>query len=109
MSEARILIDPDHPELSVARQTQLLGVHRTGVYYQPVINPTRADLDKKHMNAVDEIYPAYPFYGTRRMKVELLHEHNIDIGRLRIAHMMQRLGIAAIYPHQTFPNQHQTT
>jgi len=31
----------------------------------PVINEVQLDLDKVHMNAVDEIYTAYPFYGTR--------------------------------------------
>jgi hypothetical protein len=79
----------------------------------PVINEVQLDLDKVHMNAVDEIYTAYPFYGTRRLKVELFHEYDIDIGRLRIAHLMERLGIAAIYPkpnlskpapnHEKFP------
>jgi putative transposase len=84
--------------LSVARQAELLGINRTGLYYAPVLNEHQLDLDRLHMNAIDEIYTAYPFYGTRRQKVELFHEYKIDIGRLRIAHLMERLGIAAIYP-----------
>ena len=51
-----------------------------------------------HMNAIDGIYTNYPFYGSRRMRIELLYEHGIDIGRDRVRHLMQRLGLQAIYP-----------
>jgi putative transposase len=50
------------------------------------------------MNALDSIYTECPFYGTRRMRVELRNMHDIDIGRDRIRHLMQQLGIEAIYP-----------
>jgi putative transposase len=50
------------------------------------------------MNAIDEVYTDYPFYGSRRVQVELLREHGIDIGRDRVRHLMQRLGLQAIYP-----------
>jgi putative transposase len=98
LSEARTLVDPYEPELSVARQAELLGIHRTGLYYLPTVNEEHVHLDKVHMNAIDNIYTVYPFYGTRRMKVELHYEHDIDIGRERIGHLMERLGLAAIYP-----------
>ena len=80
----------------MARQAELLGIARRSVYYQPVVNVERFALDKLHMNAIDEIYTSYPFYGSRRMRIELLHEYDIDIGRDRVRQLMRRM--EAIYP-----------
>ena len=30
------MVEPDHAEISVRRQCDLLGVNRSGLYYQPV-------------------------------------------------------------------------
>ncbi len=96
--DGRKLIDSGNPYLTVTRQAELLGIARRSVYYQPVVNVERLALDKLHMNAIDEIYTSYPFYGSRRMRVELLHEYDIDIGRDRVRHLMRTLGLEAIYP-----------
>ena len=96
--EARLIIDPTNTELSVLRQAELLGINRTSLYYRPIINQEQINLDKLHMDAIDEIYTRYPFYGTRRIKVELVDDYGIDIDRLRIRNLMNRLGIQAIYP-----------
>lgn len=69
--DARVLIEPDSSLITTTRQSELLGVPRRSLYYHPVVNPEREVLDKLHMNAIDAIYTAYPFYGSRRMKVEL--------------------------------------
>lgn len=98
VSELVVLIEPAHPTLSIARQTEMLGIARRSYYYQPVVSESELARLKLHMDAIDEIYTAYPFYGTRRMQVELEHEHSIYIGRDRIRHLMRRLGLEAIYP-----------
>lgn len=105
-SALKSLLEPNHPSLPISRQAELLGVSRRSIYYQPVVNVERLALDKLHMNAIDEIYTRYPFYGSRRMRVELLYEYGIDIGRDRVRHLMQRLGLEAIYPK---PNTSKTT
>lgn len=96
--ERRLVVEPEHPALSVVRQTELLGIDRRGVYYRPVVSPQRLDLDKLHMNAIDELYTKYPFYGSRRMVVELHYEYGIDICRERVRHLMRKLGLQATYP-----------
>lgn len=67
------------------------------------------------MNAIDEIYTKYPFYGHRRIKPELKDEYGIEIGKKKIIALMKKMGLAAIYPrkkinlskpdknHQKFP------
>jgi putative transposase len=92
------LIDPNHPTLTIAQQAQLLGVARQSYYYQPVVNEAELARLKLQLDAIDEIYTAYPFYGSRRMRVELEQEYGITIGRERIRHLMQQLGLEAIYP-----------
>jgi putative transposase len=91
-------IEPHHPHLSVTRQTELLGLARRTAYYQPVNNPDTQALLKRDMDAIDAIYTDYPFYGYRRMRLELLDRYGTDLGRKRIRKVMQLLRLEAIYP-----------
>jgi hypothetical protein len=38
------MIDIDHPNLSVFRQVELLGINRSSLYYVPVVNEERIEL-----------------------------------------------------------------
>ena len=62
----RQLVDWEHPSLSIVRQSALLGVSRSGLYYRP-----RGDSgeDLSLMQAMDRQYLETPFHGSRRMKV----------------------------------------
>lgn len=92
------LVNPNNPSLSVSRQAELLGLSRRSYYYQPIVNEAGIARLKLHLDAIDEIYTDYPFYGTRRMQAELEQEYGICIGRERIRNLMKRLGLEAIYP-----------
>jgi len=89
-----LLVEPDHPTISLVHQSELLHIARSSIYYQPLVNP----LDKPHMNAIDEIFTGRPFYGSRRIQVDLHHIYGIDISRERIQHLMRAMGLEAIYP-----------
>ena len=82
------------PVIPFIRQAQLLNISSSSLYYQPIVNP----LDKLHMDAIDEIFTELPFYGSRRIRLELQDVHGIDIGRERVRYLMRRLGLEAIYP-----------
>lgn len=88
------MINKDHPNISIARQTKLLEISRSSVYYDPIISET----DIRAMNAIDEIYTKYPFYGHRRIKPELKYEYGIDIGKKKIIALMKKMALAVIYP-----------
>lgn len=92
------LIEPNHPLLTVTRQAELLGLKRQAYYYQPADTTAVQVLLKRDMDAVDAIYTDYPFYGSRRMQLELIDRYAIDLGRERIRRVMQLLGLEAIYP-----------
>jgi putative transposase len=93
-----LLIEPDHPSLTVSRQAELLGLSRRSYYYGPADSIDAQILLKRDVDAVDAIYTDYPFYGSRRMELELLDRYGIDIGRERIRRVMQLLGLETIYP-----------
>lgn len=71
-----------------------MGLSRSGVYYLPV-PPTPEELAVKHL--IDEIYTAYPFYGSRRMEVELFSRGHL-VNRKRVQGYMREMGIAGIHP-----------
>ena len=53
------------------------------------------------MNALDRVYTAHPFYGSRRIRVALGADHGIAIGRDHVRRLMRELGLEAIYPKKT--------
>jgi len=48
------------------------------------------------MRRIDELHLDYPFAGSRMLR-DLLRGEGIAIGRQRVATMMKRMGIAALY------------
>jgi putative transposase len=90
----RALVEADHPTISQRRQCALLGVARSGLYYQPAA-PTPDTVAVLH--ALDALYTAYPFYGSRRMVIEL-RQQGYGVNRKRICRLMRELGLTAIYP-----------
>jgi len=91
-------IDPHHPSFSITKQAELLGIGRQAYYYHPVVNEEAQARLKLELNAVDAIYTKYPFYGQRRIRIELERSYDIHIGRERIRRLMKQLGLEAIYP-----------
>lgn len=94
--ERLALTDKNNSEISLARQTELLDISRSSIYY----NPIASEADLMAMNAIDKIYTKYPFYGHRRMKPELKEEYQIKIGKKKIIALMKKMGLAAVYPQK---------
>jgi putative transposase len=88
-------------KLTVKRQCELLGLNRTGVYYQPRPVP---ESDLQLMRRIDELHLQFPYYGARRLAEQLKRE-GWDIGRLHVRSLMRRMGIAALYrrPRMSIP------
>ena len=91
-------INPHHQSFSITKQAALLGVDRQAYYYRPIVSEESAARLKAELNAVDAIYTKYPFYGQRRILIELERSYDIHIGRERIRRLMATLGLQAIYP-----------
>jgi putative transposase len=87
-------IDPLNKDLSVRRQCDLLQVNRSTIYYKA--HGTSVD-DTSLLNEIRDIWERYPFYGYRRITVEL-QSKGYDVNHKRIQRLMKMGGIQAIYP-----------
>jgi putative transposase len=66
---------------------------RSSVYYRPrPVSPA----DLAIMRRIDELHLEYPFAGSRMLR-DLLRGEGIQTGRQRVARMMKRMGIEALY------------
>lgn len=91
----RSLIDPSHPELSIVRQCELLGLARSTYYYEPA-SETVENLGL--MQLIDALYTRRPFLGSRKMVTELAREHGIRVNRKRVQRLMRLMGIESVLP-----------
>jgi putative transposase len=86
------MIDGSH-DLSITRQAQVLNISRGSVYYKP--RPASAE-DLAIMRRIDELHLDFPFAGGRMLR-DMLRREGFAIGRQRVATMMKRMGIEALY------------
>jgi putative transposase len=76
------------------RQCELLGVNRSGLYYEPA---GESQENLLLMRLLDEQYIRTPFYGSRRMTEWLIAEGHA-VNRKRVSRLMQLLDIEAVHP-----------
>ena len=92
----RLAIDSEHPNLSVARQCELLGLPRSTFYFRATGESAE---NLALMRRIDELYTQYPFYGCRRLG------HLLGVDKDRIRRLMRKMGIEAIYPKKKTANR----
>ena len=104
------MIETDHPTLSIRRQCQLLDLNRATFYRLPA---SESALNLELMQLIDREYTRAPFYGYRKMTARLKDEHGYRVNPKRVARLMARMGLQAVYPrprtsiatkqHKTYP------
>jgi putative transposase len=109
LEQRRLWITSQHPQLSVRRQCQLLGLARGSYYYQA--EPESPE-NLHYMRLLDQEYTAHPFYGVRKMTV-CLQQAGYGVGPKRVRRLLRAMGLMAVYPkprlslnpsaHQRFP------
>lgn len=95
MNGKRILIEPSHPDLSLRRQCELIGLNRSAWYYEPAQESAE---NLRLMRLIDEQYTRTPFYGWPRMTAYLRKDQSCRVNHKRVQRLMQRMGLQAIYP-----------
>jgi len=103
-------VDAAHPEITIVRQCELLGLSRSSYYYGSAWETLE---DLKLMRLIDEQYLRTPFFGSRQMATWLGQRLAEPVNRKRVRRMMRIMGIEAIYPrarttrrnaeHRVFP------
>jgi putative transposase len=91
--------------LSIVEQCQLLDLNRGSVYYEP--RAAFSDEEFNILNKMDELFTEKPFYGYRRVYLDL-QSLGFTIGRDRVLKYMRVLGLETFYPRKrktTIPAQ----
>lgn len=88
------MIDVANIEIPISRQCELLGLSRSGYYYEPALE---SPLNLHFMNLIDEQYTKTPFYGVDKMTAWLIRQ-GYTVNPKRIRRLMRKMGLEAIYP-----------
>ena len=87
-------MEAGHPELSVRRQCELLGLCRASLYYEPAAETPE---NLRLMRLLDEEYTAHPLLGSRRLTAWLIAQGEA-VNRKRVQRLLRLMGLEAIYP-----------
>ncbi|MBV7338326.1 IS3 family transposase [Chloroflexi bacterium TSY] len=88
------MIEPEHEGISIRRQCELIGLNRSSWYYRAV---GENEYNLELMRLIDKEYTQNPFYGYRRITA-VLQRAGHEVNKKRIARLMQKMGLQAIYP-----------
>lgn len=109
MAERRSWVDVSDATLSVRRQCELLGLHRSNVYYQPV--PV-SENDLRLMRLIDAEYLRHPHLGSRGLVSHLKLQGEV-VNRKKMQRMLRCMGLKSLAPgprtsrrepqHQVYP------
>ncbi len=88
------MVKPKHPQLSVRRQCELLGVNRNRL--TPAAPEGLQVEDLELARKIDEVNLMFPEFGARRMS-QYLNRERFKTTRRLVARVMQLMGLEAIY------------
>lgn len=95
------LIDIAGGKISIGHQAELLGISRSSVYYEPVVDED--DLFLKSL--IDKHYTLAPFYGSRKMTAQLRRD-GYRVNRKHTRRLMREMGLEAIYQRPRLSDPH---
>lgn len=84
-----------HPEVSVDRRCELLGVPRASYYRGPSSGIRQGDLEL--MRRIDELYLEHPWMGSSSLAGQLTSPEE-PVGRDRVRRLMLIMGIQSLAP-----------
>ena len=92
-SELKQLVDlkPSPASISINHQCQLLGINRSGLYYQPRVNYAKQTIK----NHITKVFEQIPIYGEKKVHKQLL-EDGIKVSLNTVARYRQELGLQAV-------------
>lgn len=97
MEEKRRCIEPDHRQLSIVRQCELIGLSRASYYRGTGLGAQETPENLELMRVIDEEYTAHPFYGRRSMRLALRRRGYVVSGK-RVRRLMRKMGLVSVAP-----------
>lgn len=96
-----MLIDIASRKISISHQAELLGISRSSVYYEQVVD----EYDLLLKSLIDKQYTLTPFYGSRKMTEQLRRDEHL-VNRKHIQRLMREMGLEAIYQKPRLSEPH---
>ena len=94
LEQRRAWIQIEHPQLSAARQCELLGLARSSYYY---LAAPESPENLHYRRLLDEEYTRHPFYGVPKMTY-WLQQQGYGVGPKRVRRLLREMGLRAVYP-----------
>ena len=101
LSDKRKMISKGHSKLSLTKQCNLIGIHRSGIYYKPSVE---SDLNLELMQLMDKHYLDHPFKGAPQMFKWLTLDKGYKVNHKRV----ERLYYDVMGLRATQPGRHTT-
>jgi putative transposase len=98
----RELIEAAHPQISIARQCDLVGLPRATYYYH---TQGESAENLTLMRLLDQQYTDTPYYGIRRMTA-WLRSQGYAVNHKRVARLLHTMGLETIYPKPRLSQPH---
>lgn len=93
--ERKRMITPEDMEISVRKQCEMLGVNRSGLYYE---HASETDYNLELMVLIDEHFTKHPEMGVASMVMYLRKDKHKKCGPKRVRRLMRKMGLMPIYP-----------
>jgi putative transposase len=98
----RALIEPAHPQISIVRQCDLVGLPRSTYYYQA---QGESEENLTLMRLLDKQYTDTPYYGIRRLTA-WLRGQGYAVNHKRVARLLRTMGLETISPKPRMSEPH---
>jgi len=96
LKEKRQMIDRSFQDISIGKQCELVGIHRSGLYYR---SKPESELNLQLMRLMDEHYLEHPYKGARRMHVWLTNDLGYKVSLNRIERLYYKvMGLRSLLP-----------
>jgi putative transposase len=90
------MLEINNKNISIRTQCKLLGINRSSVYYNSLINN-----ESELANLIQEIYLSSDCrYGYRKITKDLHTRYNLKTNHKKVLKIMQEIGIQGIYPRK---------
>ncbi len=93
--ERTAAIEPEHPQLTIEEQCELLGMSRSSYYYEPHRKAEEKEIEV--LQAIVGVLREKPFYGYRKVWREVRW---LGVTEKQVRRIMHRAGLRAIYPRR---------
>ena len=90
-------MEPNHPDLSIVEQCEILQLPRSSYYHEPA---QESELNLRIMRLIDEQYMLEPSWGVPRMTAWVSNELKMPINKKRIERLMRLMGLRGIVPRR---------